>query len=978
MARVQTSPETALFESDGQAANLYAVFRKPNVIFSARLNGVPAGGTDQIAEIDYDGGVGTYTNVLSDMTLWIGSSAGKSDLGYARVRKTPTSTKAFIGEQSLINWADNSFLTFVDDYDLYGKHIRLDGTTPLMDYEIEYDDQHTNFNPVPLMGSHHVGKLVDGSVTIQLGPEADYDSWVFDSTITELLWECDTAVSISDDTIQRPTITFDAIGWHAVYLTATADNGKSRTGVRYVFIYDAEHMPTPAKLTSPLEEGADNAGINFSIEMVTGATVSDIPERALVILFEEAYYGTGDDQVNQSIGTLPGSENIWGVGRVMSENVNYNAENGAVTFDVQGYQELFKRINGFPSGVEIAGVADAWTKIANLTVDRGLWHFLEWRTTAITIMDVWLTQDARITKETSSPASTLWAQIQEFSFNQILAEIHVDCYGRLFAEIHPSLIPEADRDYPIITTLEKKHLHGGIEFLNSPLENVGMIDLSGIVVDVAGNGTGFRSFSPGHIPARTGDIQVMDRLLLSSQTQANELAGLIFAARNNKFNPLRIKLNANNGLIACFPNQAITFSVAAEDNPRSFAFTNDFKIIRRRRSCSDGIVEIELDLEAITTKAVSVTGTIPGSDDFSSPPDFGDFTLPPFTIPSLPGGGGSSAGDAGPSVVLIHDRTAGLFYSNNFNTNSPIWLQWNGGLTTAQYQGITYVGKTPGGAIYVAKLGDYLDQSGFLAWAPRLGAAFTVIADETIITAAFPPSPSERAQITGIGINPFYGDRVLYCIGKGGYAKKFLIGGGGTYAETALEVADTCLGNLSLTYGMGKWLLTCGNTKYLLDPNGDNIVGTPSVDIANHWEHLRGSTSGKTIHVLGGESDVYIGTDNLASVDHATPAPGIGNGGLIAIDPTATQILTYHSTNNARKSADGGYSFSNCNLPVGQSWVFDYVGGAGTASQWVGASDGGYIYYTADFWSASPKDKRGNIALLTPFPHLNAIKVIGL
>ena len=73
------------------------------------------------------------------MTVYIGTSAGARDLGIVRVRKAWTSSIAYIGETSEIAWANDLYVTVVDDFRIWRRDIYpLDDDPNLVDYEIAY------------------------------------------------------------------------------------------------------------------------------------------------------------------------------------------------------------------------------------------------------------------------------------------------------------------------------------------------------------------------------------------------------------------------------------------------------------------------------------------------------------------------------------------------------------------------------------------------------------------------------------------------------------------------------------------------------------------------------------------------------------------------------------------------------------------------------------------------------------------------
>jgi len=157
LPRAATSPELVKLRADNQSTRLYLTVHAPATVYTARLSAVPSS-TDKVASITYSSGSGTLADVLQDMTLLVGSSAGASDYGIARIRKDGTTTAGtfYIGETSEINWLSNAYLTVLDEFTLWPRHIAIasDGTTPLMDYDVAYTDQNVAAGaiPTPIMG----------------------------------------------------------------------------------------------------------------------------------------------------------------------------------------------------------------------------------------------------------------------------------------------------------------------------------------------------------------------------------------------------------------------------------------------------------------------------------------------------------------------------------------------------------------------------------------------------------------------------------------------------------------------------------------------------------------------------------------------------------------------------------------------------------------------------------------------------------
>jgi hypothetical protein len=170
--RSATSEELVLYRSGERWSKLRAAIFQPNTIYQARIN-QSFSTTDGILEITYDNGSGTLGNVLPDMTLLVGSSAGGHEKGHCRVRSIDA-TKIYIGETSDIDWENDLYLTIIDDFGLWARHVLISAGVSYMDGGIAYSNQHSAPDPTPIMGSHRVLKLEGASVSTQFDASSSY------------------------------------------------------------------------------------------------------------------------------------------------------------------------------------------------------------------------------------------------------------------------------------------------------------------------------------------------------------------------------------------------------------------------------------------------------------------------------------------------------------------------------------------------------------------------------------------------------------------------------------------------------------------------------------------------------------------------------------------------------------------------------------------------------------------------------------
>lgn len=971
MARAITSDELLALRSDGQWSKLYLAIHVPNTIYAARLNGVPSA-NDRVYQITYDGGVGTLADVKVGMTLYVGTSAGAHDLGMCRIRKTPGASTFYIGLTSEITWADNCYLTVVDEFDLWAKHATITSAVLAMDVDVAYSDQHASFAPVPVLGPPAVVWLDAASVDVVFDAS---DSWVLGSSISAYAWSAPGAASIVDDTTFAPTITYDTAGCYAVYGTVTAANGKSTTGVRHVFVYDrVDHLPATVFQLAQCIGDHDSGGWMFDMTMEAEASLSEIRDRALVVLFAEDWYGG----TQQEIGPVAGRENIVCVGRIVGESIRWDRESGLVHFTVQGMQHWLSKLKAFPVDLSFVGAAAAWDEMPALTVDRVLWHILQWHSTAIETLDFYPSNDTRYTADGKTIASTIWGQLADIAFSKIFAVPGVDRFGRLFVEVDPQMVPEVDRDFPVVMDLTSDDWVEALDFGRVIVPECALISLNAEEVNSAGTPVTRYSLSPGHVPLRYGEPEMLEHALCASQAQANQLAGLLLGWRNNPYPDVPANLAMNNRMIDVFPRQTCGFVMATTDTPREVAL--DTQLLPRRVAFyfdgDTGYMHSEINYEAETAEQINTNGDIPDTDALSMEiPPIPDLpSLPDLPI-LLPGTLGTGTPSVGPRRVLVHDTTAGLLYSANFNSTSPTWLQVNAGLTTAQYQSINKIVVCPNGAVYVAFLTSPTFTNSFIARAPYIGATFTVILTQADITGI---TGVANSLISDIACNPLAAEEVVYVLNASTGLpdpKYFYHGVGGTFTAGAVVTAG---GNpAAVSYGLGQWLLTTSGVYYRLNSTASAVVSNGTItdgDSGSHG-HVRVNTTGTTF-INRSDNAILLGTNNCAVVAELNPS-NIFRSLTVAVD--GVLLAAVDSTPNAKKSSDGGASFSTISLlPVLQSWAFAYVNGAGASSCWIAVSDGGYIYYTDSFWVNTPLDKRGNVASLTPLPHLNIVKVIAL
>ena len=292
MADTVTAPQKVLLRSEKKFSQLYLAIPNPAVIFARRVNEPTVATNDMRASITYDdpdGGAGVFGSVLPGQTLYIGSIAGAYDIGTARIRKAATSTVLNIGETSELAIVDNAYLTVIDDFAPWQKHVKITAAGVVkMDFDVAYTDQHTVCDPVPVMGADAVlwyqGTLGGGnSITVTFD---DSDSWALGSTIASRVWSrLPTAgCAISSTTVANPTLTFTAPGTFRIKNTMTSAAGAVFSGYRKVVVYDNTSLPMTDFRLDGCGGDFDAGGWSFRVTLFANFDVSQIRDRAQVLL----------------------------------------------------------------------------------------------------------------------------------------------------------------------------------------------------------------------------------------------------------------------------------------------------------------------------------------------------------------------------------------------------------------------------------------------------------------------------------------------------------------------------------------------------------------------------------------------------------------------------------------------------------------------------------------------------------------------
>lgn len=1052
-----TTEQLTQIRAKRQAAQLYVVAITPPIVFAAQINGTPAS-LDSVVSITFDNvTAGAYTDILEDMTLWIGSAPGLCDIGQARLRSAAAS-QLTIGEESELRLQDGQYLSAMLDFGLWAKHIAISAAgTALIDGDIAYSDQNTNHSPLVVMGTHAIKEISGASASTAWDAS---ESWCPGSTITDFLWTC-AGGSIDDATSPTPEISFSQPGEYLVGCQVTAANGKSAIGWRWVLIlarndyflagvatatrarlsdvvtlgvtghglttgdiasvsgledetYNVDYVEVtvidpdtlsypcvgddestqadtaglvsklvylacpPLRLTS-FDGSVDyqQGGVEFTFQMYGDAGTALIHDRSLVIVFADDYY----DGVLGSVGQILDRENIVCAGWISAENLEADKNGGMVEFTASGPQFWLGAMYTFPLGIEgVITTPAAWTEMKDWTINEILAHFATWRCTLAKVCDVYPNDDTRLSPAFTATSASLWAQLTEMIERQILARPCSDEFGRVFAEVDTQFVPEADRtSIPVIQALLKGDILGKVGIERVTVPPVSRITLSGVSVTSGTLETPtYFSLAPGHVFNRFGAPETLDRLLLSSQSQANQEAGLILGQRNNEFPRIDIPLSENNRLVSVCPRQMLSVEITSDMTPRGVSYSG--QIIPRTVSWSyqSGALLTSLSCEAETFEALSCNGDIPvlaedGSFDFSweipALPEFPPYrppviAPPPAVRPLVP---------LGMVAVLVDDY--GLYYTLNLADASPTWTlattptDWSG----AEINALVNFELNGYGRAFLA--------SETTAWSQLIGASGRTVIGDSAYFLANPNVGQTSYQIKGIGINRVLdqvcaltlktntGNCPIYKTGPSGILEyKFL------FYPTMTTYDIEGLSNYQFSYYGEKWYMsyeTYHGGGFLVRMNKD-MTGTENGMGINTGTYGGPHIHAKAADFIFTQSQSGLGrvisTGNAVSNINENDSQAIQN---VACDPTGRRLLTVNSSGRAlrRSYADGLFWDTVTAFPHQIANWSARILNMGDLDKWLVISkEYGTnllkIYYTDDF-GATWTSKLGNLATLT-------------
>jgi len=591
---------------------LWLSIYQPTTILACRVNDSDIETRDY--QITYDGVTeGNYLLIQEGMTALIGSSAGASDKGTIRIRSA-TPTVLTTAENSEIEWEDNDHITILNFYEINAIFPRIikDPADELKtiwykDYDIAYTDQNDVLGSFICMGSHYAGFL-SGTGTCQVYYSATGTWDLFDGE-GGYDWFFEGATNTGSAAIVPGWVTYDTAGHYTTRLIVSGSAGGVDTSYRHVSIYDRPSEGTNIPLLSwelvDFSGNREQGGYIVSVKIFENVSESIIKDGALVVIFADDWYGSTREKVSIG-GNQENREEIVFVGYIVNGSIKYDYKSSIVEFSISSPTITAQDAVGF--GVSIRDSASpaadaaahpelhpsAWMLVKNLTVARGLYHYLRWQSTLMKCADFKFQATDRSVAGQDFDRASLYDAMNTFMWGALYGRVVSDKQGKIWAEREIYTVP---LQYPTGTfSMGKRDWVGEPDVAERMTEETSYVEMGGVAYDGSITGsTPYLSGAPGLAPGYRGDVQRIQGLALQNQAELNVLSGYVYRYQNVRYPDLEFDIGGNYRNFDLAPQEIIPIIINAEDTRRNtlinipssiksidFSYRSDKEVFRPR------------------------------------------------------------------------------------------------------------------------------------------------------------------------------------------------------------------------------------------------------------------------------------------------------------------------------------------------------------------------------------------------------------
>lgn len=692
MSKLTTTQKTQI-KSIPQQTILHLSIYQPNTIMSCRINNSSI--TRNARVIAYDSiTFGSYTNVVSGMTMLVGTTPGASDIGRVRIRRA-TSTTFTVGENSDVWWVNNAYITVVDFIDIMPIFPRIllpdpskeDQFVFYKDYDVAYSGQNKKLGSLICAGPHRAGTLDENTGSTRFYYSASGSSHVSNDSLT-YYWEFPGADGVTGSYALTPGyITYKTPGHYATKITVSGTSTQSSDySYRYVSIYDHNNLPTDWEFTG-LQTSRSANGASTSITINSPWKFGNIYDNAIVVIYSDEWYG--DTKVNIG-GNAENNDNIFFVGYIMKDSIKWDYEKSSVTFDVQSVSEMMKKTAGFSTTLEDEQTVTDWYQISQLNLKKSLYHYLRWHSTVLLTTDFQFIATDRNIQFFDSDRESVFDAIEKVVKSSIMGEVVVDRQGKIWVEDSMEATNLAFTAYPSHKTFDSSDFIGEPTIEENTIKDTAYIEIGGINYEggASKKQTAYLSCAPGKTPGVRGKVDSPDGLAITGQTQLNKLAGDLYAYRNAKIPNIRGDLRGGYKFLDVVPMEGYLLHINANENSKNMYISGTYFVedVTWNYDAETQYLGSSVSFRQITQGVIGESRPIP------KPPGGPSIKVPPFKPPVIPIP--PSPGQIPPPLAPLTDgvltvlMNGQLFYTQiptELDADQPVWVWHSAPTGTDQY-----------------------------------------------------------------------------------------------------------------------------------------------------------------------------------------------------------------------------------------------------------------------------------------------------
>jgi hypothetical protein len=643
----------------------------------------------------------TYKNVESGdqwqdadahFTMWVSKVGyGKDDKGRVRLRKNSSSTKLYPAECTHIDFAVNDYLTvyaYVDPTVRYPLLKNTEGLSMRKDWDIAYSDQNEKLYPIAIMGPTGATFINNGTATIPFDGSNSYG--MGGATISSWSWVFPSGTPASSSAETPGDVTWSDDGQYLCKFTVTDSNGKTTTTYRIVFVFDwaGDEVPYTRFQVQNCSADVNQMGWQAGFEIFGDADIAEFPDLAMVVLFTEEWYGT---TLRDFGGNHDARHNIRYVGWVVKGTTTKDPDTSIVRFDTRGPLGVLDQRENFSVAIrDVDGSPNRWWKMKDMTVRRIIHHMLYWHTTLFFMTDVYIDSGGIFSRRVFGQDFARATLVQ--AVRQFMDQAHVwwgaDRAGCLFFNQNPQLLAEPDDDPAprnAVGTVMKIEHQDWVDRFELPREQTrrcNFLYVDGVYYPGGGDQDDadlFISYAPGRAPAYFGRNKTSKgHILPSTQSEANKLAGLLWALENNPLPNVPVPLAGNYVGWDIVPALWTTMDLVAADTRRGYEWTDQRLLLSNLREEFDneaGTIKVTAQFAKEAYGPPGVTGDYPPDDPPEPPPEVVP-PAPPFPADTWDGPWLVGVWLDGTYPIMRTDRLDGSY------PTSPTWYGWSTGMAT--------------------------------------------------------------------------------------------------------------------------------------------------------------------------------------------------------------------------------------------------------------------------------------------------------